>query len=177
MRNLFCLVFLSCCFSLPLLAQQTVSGKVIGADSVALAAVTVAVKNGTQVTQTDKEGFFKLSVPSNAVLVFSFVGYENQEIAVGSQSTFAVHLIGVGQNLQDVVVVGYGTQRKANVVGAISTISPGAYKEQPIVDVSSAIQGRASGVVVNSASGAPGGAVKCGSAAPTPSIQAMTRSL
>ena len=159
MRNLLCLIFLSF-LSIPLFAQQTVSGKVTGADSATVSGVTVSVKGSTQATQTDKDGYFQFSVPAGATLVFTSVGYESQEVVVGTRSDISVHLVGRGQNLQDVIVVGYGTQRKTNLVGSISTINPSSYKEQPVVDVSSAIQGRSSGVVVNSASGAPGGAVK-----------------
>ena len=161
MRNLLFLLLLLCVFHDPLLAQQRmVSGKVLGADSLGLSGVSVMVKANAQATVTDKNGAFQLNVPPNSVLVFSYVGYASQEIAVGEKSDFQVQLQQRNQTMQDVIVVGYGTQRKANLVGAISTISPNAYKEQPVVDVSSAIQGRASGVVVNSASGAPGGAVK-----------------
>lgn len=159
MRNLFCLLILLTCLQGQLFAQKTVSGKVYSGDST-LEGVTVQVKGTNQATQTNKEGSFQISVPASAVLLFSYVGFATQEIAVGNQTDIQVKLLSNSQNLQDVVVVGYGTQRKANVTGSIATISADSYKDQPVVNVSSALQGRASGIAVNSASGAPGGVVK-----------------
>ncbi len=159
MRNLFCLLILLTCLQGQLIAQKTVSGKVVSGDST-LEGVTVQVKGTNQATQTNKEGSFQISVPASAVLLFSYVGFATQEITVGNQTNIQVRLQSNSQNLQDVVVVGYGTQRKANVTGSIATISADAYKDQPVTNVSSALQGRASGIAVNSASGAPGGVVK-----------------
>ncbi len=158
MRNLSILII----FLFPgygLFAQQTVNGKVSTADS-ALAGVSVQVKGGSQATQTGTDGSFRINVPANAVLLFSYVGLITKEVAVGNQTNIQVEMQSLGQGLQDVVVVGYGTQKKTNLTGSITTISAAAYKDQPVVNVSSALQGRASGVAVNSASGAPGGVVK-----------------
>ncbi|MEO5594718.1 MAG: TonB-dependent receptor [Chitinophagaceae bacterium] len=159
MRKLVCLLILCSTFHARLLAQQMVTGKVSVADSV-LEGVTVLVKGGNQAAITNAKGVFQISVPANAVLLFSHVGYSLQEVAVGSRTNIQVQLQSTNQGLQDVVVVGYGTQKKANLTGSIATISASAYKDQPVVSVSSALQGRASGVAVSTASGAPGGVVK-----------------
>lgn len=158
MRNLSCLI-LFLFLNYWLFAQQTVSGKVFSADSV-LSGVSVQVKGSSQATQTGKDGSFRINVPANSVLLFSYVGLAPKEVPLGNQTNIQVQMQSLGQGLQDVVVVGYGTQKKANVTGSITTISAAAYKDQPVVSISSALQGRASGVAVSSASGAPGGVVK-----------------
>ena len=158
MRNVSCLlIFLF--LNYQLFAQQAVTGKVTGADSV-LTGVSVQVKGSSQSTQTDKEGVFRINASANAVLLISYVGFVTQEVNVGNQKNLQIQLQSLGQNLQDVVVVGYGTQKKSSLTGSSATISAAAYKDQPVVSVSSALQGRASGVAVSSASGAPGGVVK-----------------
>ncbi|MFT4154219.1 SusC/RagA family TonB-linked outer membrane protein [Parafilimonas sp.] len=161
MQKLTSLLMLLVCFGLHAYAQQTVSGKVTADSSGApLDGVTVSVKDGKTATQTTKDGSFRLNASPNATLIFSYVGYNSREVAVNGQSFLNVQLQAMAQNLQDVVVIGYGTQRKSNVTGSIASISSSAYKDQPVVNVSSALQGRASGVSVSSASGAPGGVVK-----------------
>lgn len=130
------------------------------ADSSVLAGVSVQVKGGTQATQTDREGRFQINVPPRSTLLISYVGFLTQEVEVGSQSNLDIQLQTSASSMQDVVVVGYGTQKKTSLTGSIANISASAYKDQPVVNVSSALQGRASGVAVNSASGAPGGVVK-----------------
>jgi len=161
MQKLTSLLVLFVCFGMQAFAQQTVTGKVSSDSSGApLEGVTVSLKEGKAVTLTTKDGSFRINVPENATLVFSYIGYSNKEVPVNGQTFVQVQLQNGTQNLQDVVVIGYGTQKKSNVTGSIATISSSAYKDQPVVNVSSALQGRASGVSVNSASGAPGGVVK-----------------
>src|SRR4051794_18234701 len=104
-------------FGTSLLAQQVVSGKISTADS-SVAGVSIQVKGGRQATQSDKEGNFQITVSPNAVLLISHVGFVTQELNVGNQKTLNVQLQSLGQNLQDVVVVGYGTQKKANLTGS-----------------------------------------------------------
>lgn len=161
MRQLTSFLICIVCFSVHAFAQQTISGKV-SADSSGnpLQGVTISVKGGKTATQTTAEGGFQITAPADAVLVFSSIGYSNKEVPVNGQSYLDVQLQAVAQNLQDVVVIGYGTQRKTNVTGAIATVSPSSYKNQPVTTVSSALQGRATGVSVSSASGAPGGVTK-----------------
>lgn len=161
MQKLTSLLALLVCLCTHIYAQQTINGKVTADSSgIPLEGVTISVKGGKAATQTTAEGSFQISAPSNAVLIFSSVGYSNKEVPVNGQSFLQVQLQTITQSLQDVVVIGYGTQRKTNVTGSISTISSSAYKDQPVVNVSSALQGRAAGVSVSSASGAPGGVTK-----------------
>ena len=98
------------------LADVTVSGRVSDEKGGTLPGVSVVLKGSTQGTTTDGEGHFKMSVPNgNAVLVFSFVGYQKQELAVGNQTTLNITLSPDDQTLNEVVVVGYGSQLKKEI--------------------------------------------------------------
>lgn len=125
--------------------------------------MSVIVKGSTLGTTTDTEGNYRLTVPNRgdgpaqATLVFSFVGYQKQEIVVGSQTTLTVTLVPDDQTLSEVVVVGYGSQRKQDITSAVSVINMKDIGEQPANNPNQILQGRAPGVVVKQKSGAPGG--------------------
>lgn len=143
-----------------LLAQtKRVTGRVVSAvatDS-ALYGISVQVK-GTKVgTVTDNDGAFALDVPANGVLVFSSVGYTTKEVPVGDQTTITVQLGADVQSLQQVVVIGYGTQRRQDLTGAVSSVSAAQIQKIPVTTVDQALQGRAAGVQVTNNDGAPGG--------------------
>ena len=142
----------------PLAADVTVSGKVVDEKGVELPGVTVTVKGGTQGTTTDGTGSFRLTVPeSSTVLVFSYVGFIKQEITVGNQSSITVTLLPDTQILNEVVVVGYGSQRRQDITSAVSVIDMSTLGEQPANNPNQILQGRAPGVTVKQTSGAPGG--------------------
>ena len=138
-----------------------VTGKVTDPEGNPLPGVTIAVKGTQQGTSTNEKGNFGIDVSNKkTTLVFSFIGSLTKEINVGSQTVINVELSPSANSLNAVVVVGYGTQRKSDITGAVSSVSASSYKDQPVVSVASALQGRASGVTINTSSGAPGGAVK-----------------
>ncbi len=140
-------------------ANVPVSGRVTQANGEGLPGVTVVVRGTTIGTNTDAEGRFSLDVPEGSTLVFSNVGYAKQEVAVtGATSSIAVLLKEDQQALSEVVVVGYGTQERQSVTGAVASVSGRDIAAQPVADAAQAIQGRAAGVQVVSNSGAPGGA-------------------
>ncbi|MCY7357296.1 MAG: SusC/RagA family TonB-linked outer membrane protein, partial [Rudanella sp.] len=140
------------------LADVVVSGKVVDEKGSGLPGVSVIMKGSTQGTTTDGEGSYRLSVPNErATLVFSFVGYTRQEVLVGTQTTLTVTLLPDDQILNEVVVVGYGSQRRQDITSAISVISMRDIGEQPANNPNQALQGRAAGVVVKQKSGTPGG--------------------
>lgn len=140
------------------LADVVVSGKVIDEKGDGLPGVSVIIKGSTQGTTTDGQGSYRLSVPNErATLVFSFVGYARQEIVVGTQTTLTVTLAPDDQTLNEVVVVGYGSQRRQDITSAVSVISMRDIGEQPANNPNQALQGRAAGVVVKQKSGTPGG--------------------
>ncbi len=132
-----------------------VRGKVVGDNDEALSSVSVTVKGVKAGTTTDSNGVFVISVPENAVLVFSSVGYVSQEINVGSQTTLNVHLVPSTGNLNQVVVVGYGTQKRLDVTGAIAHVKGDELSKQPVLTATQALQGQVAGVQVTS-SGQPG---------------------
>ncbi|EOZ92795.1 TonB-dependent receptor [Indibacter alkaliphilus LW1] len=134
-----------------------VSGTIQASDTgESLPGVNILIKGTTTGTATDLDGNFTLRVPSpDAVLIFSFIGYNQVERRVGNTTSFNITLEPDQDSLSEVVVVGYGTQARATVTSAISSISSETIRELPVPNLASAIQGRAPGVNVTNA-GAPG---------------------
>ncbi len=138
--------------------DKTVTGKVSAANGEYLPGVSVTVKNTTQGTITNVNGEFSLSVPGDdAVLVFSFIGYQSREVTVGSQSNFAIQLSTSEKALDEVVVIGYGSVKKSDVTGSVVSIKSEELKAVPVTTFDQALQGRAAGVQVVQSTGAPGG--------------------
>jgi TonB-dependent starch-binding outer membrane protein SusC len=132
-----------------------ITGKVTGENGESLPGVSVTVKGGGGGTSTDNSGDFKLTVPGNAILVVSYIGYETQEIHVDSQSVVNIKLTQSTKALDQVVVVGYGTQRRIDVTGSVAHIKGDELIKQPVLTATQAIQGKVAGVQVIS-SGQPG---------------------
>lgn len=153
-------VWLCCLFSTLAYAQdRTVTGRVNDAQT-SLPGVNVTVKGSSRGTTTDAEGTYKISVPNDqATLVFSSVGFKPQEVAVGNRTTVDVVLIADERSLNEVVVVGYGTQKKSQLTGAISSVSAKEIAELPITNARQALQGRAAGVDVVQNGSRPGAGV------------------
>ena len=134
--------------------DQTISGTVTDENGGALPGVSVLVKGTQRGTTTNQEGSYRLEVPDGpAVLVFSFVGYASQEIAVGNQSNVDVRMSVDDKALEEVVVVGYGTQKKSDLTGAVSSLSESKIQSRPVTGFNDALQGRASGVQVRQSGG------------------------
>lgn len=152
-----CLLF----SALPMMAQdRSVSGRVMGAnDNSPLPGVSILVKGTNAGTTTDGDGAFKLTVPANAVLVFSFVGYTPKEVTVGNQTALDVSLELDNRQLNEVVVVGYGTVKKSDLTGSLASVKSKEINAFPATNVLQALSGRAPGVQVTQNTGAPGGAV------------------
>jgi len=123
-----------------------------------LAGVSIQIKGSTAGTSTDANGNYALNVPNNTTLVLSFVSYDKVEMPVNGQTEINITLQPSTAGLSDVVVVGYGTQKKVNLTGAVATIGSKDLANRPVTSVSNALQGTMSGVTVTaSASGQPGG--------------------
>ncbi|MGV3642342.1 MAG: SusC/RagA family TonB-linked outer membrane protein [Adhaeribacter sp.] len=134
-----------------------VKGKVTSETGEGLPGVTVVVKGTTNGASTDGTGNFSLNVPSGATtLVVSFVGYVTQEVAVNNRSTINVSLAPDAKSLEEVVVVGYGSQLKKEVTGSVQTIASKEIKDLPVSQVTQKLQGRVAGVQINQATGKPG---------------------
>lgn len=137
-------------------AQIALKGTVVDEKNEPMIGIGIVVKNTTIGTATDLDGKFSITVPdSKSVLVFSFIGYRTQEITVGSQKELHVTLKEDLQLLDEVVVVGYGTQKKVNVTGSVSVVNPDIIENRPITNVSQALQGVVPGLnfSVNSSNG------------------------
>src|SRR6218665_1804273 len=138
--------------------MASVSGKITDAKTgEPLSGVNVAVKGTAQGTNADADGKYALTIDDpQAILVFSFVGYISQEIAVSSRSVIDVQLAPDEKLLDEVVVVGYGTQKKGSLTGAVSSVSSKDLANRPITDVGNALQGKLPGVTVVTNNGQPG---------------------
>ncbi len=140
-------------------AQDTqVSGTVVDETGTPLPGVTILLKGTTRGTTTDLDGKYSIAAPANGVLVFSFIGYNNVEETVGSRSKIDLALTPDVSNLDEVIVVGYGTQKKSQLTGAISSVGNKEIQELPITDARQALQGRAAGVDVVQPGSKPGSA-------------------
>ncbi|MGD1888987.1 MAG: SusC/RagA family TonB-linked outer membrane protein, partial [Cyclobacteriaceae bacterium] len=142
------------------LAQNTISGKVTDSETGdALPGVNVLVKGTTTGTVTNVEGSYSLSVPASAeTLVFSSVGYTSTEVPINNRSVIDVAINSDIKSLSEVVVIGYGTQERRALTGAVSSVSSEEISQLPNVNIAQALQGRAPGVVVTENSGRPGAA-------------------
>lgn len=138
------------------LQQQNISGKVTDISGAPLPGVSVVVKGTTTGTVTDINGRFTLDVPADAdVLVFSFVGMATQEVNIGKNTEFNIVLKEAELELDEVIVIGYGTQRKATLTGSVTTVNSDFIQAKPLTNSTQALQG-ALGVYVNQAGGQPG---------------------
>ena len=156
------LVFSFLLLSSNLWAQsREVSGTVAAAeDKTTLPGASIIIKGTTTGTTTDADGKFTLRVDDNsAVLQISSIGYTTQEITVGTQTDISVMLNADVQSLSEIVVVGYGTQRRKDVTGAISSVSAATIEKVPVSSVDQSLQGRAAGVQITNNDASPGGNV------------------
>ncbi|MCU7550636.1 TonB-dependent receptor [Chitinophagaceae bacterium LB-8] len=145
-------------FSFGAFAQNfPVTGKITGADGQPLAGVTVKVKGSNLAAQTSADGSFQINVPSpDAVLVVSYVGFAEQQVQVANKKQLAVSMVPQQNSLENVVVVGYGTQKKKNVTGAVASLNADNLNERPVSRVDQALVGQLAGVQVKQTSGALG---------------------
>jgi TonB-linked SusC/RagA family outer membrane protein len=140
--------------------QKTVTGTVTTQeDGSPLPGVNIILKGTGTGTVTDIEGKYALSVSSDAILVYSFIGYESQEVAVGNSSVIDIILVQEDSQLEEVVITGYSTQQKRDVTGSIASLGPEQFETIPITGVDQALQGQAPGVMVTQSSGTPGGGI------------------
>ena len=139
-------------------AVSSIMGKVLDSTGESVIGASVLVKGTTSGTITDIDGNFKLdNVPSNATLVVSYIGYQTQEIPVAGKKNFTVKLADDTQTLDEVVVVGYGVQRKSDLTGSVASVKGSdVIKSAPAADITSSLQGRLAGVSIVSSSGQPG---------------------
>ncbi|MFC4141162.1 SusC/RagA family TonB-linked outer membrane protein [Pedobacter mendelii] len=155
-KRSFLLLCLGILFAITANAQTKITGKVTSSDDkLPVIGATIKVKGATTGTTTDANGAFSIAVNPTDVLVFSFVGYVSKEVTVGNQTNISVVIQAENNNLTEVVVTGYSSQRKKDLTGAVAVVSMDLLKSQPAASAVEALQGKATGVqIIND--GAPG---------------------
>jgi TonB-linked SusC/RagA family outer membrane protein len=143
------------CSIIALAQSKTVIGKVSSIDSSPLFGVTVQLKNSTIITKTGNDGTYSISIPTNSsnILLFTYVGFESKEIAIGNLTTINVSLTEISIGLNDVVVVGYGTQKKRDVTGSVASLSKERLQQLPNTNIAQALQGSLPGIQINTNGG------------------------
>jgi TonB-dependent starch-binding outer membrane protein SusC len=137
-------------------SSKEVSGRVLDSKGEPIIGSSVVVKGTSNGTITDVKGKYTITTKENAVLTFSYVGCDTKEIAVGGQSVINVTLSESTQTIDEVVVVGYGTLKKSDLTGAISSVNSKDLKNQTVRSATEALQGKTAGIAVTSTSGSPG---------------------
>src|SRR5690606_13833179 len=150
-------LFFAALVAQPVFAQTSVRGQITDETGSALPGVNILLKGTTIGTTSDGNGSYSLEVRGdNPVLVFSFIGYENQEVVVGNQSVINVSLVPSVESLAEVVVIGYGVQRQEAVTGSVASISGDVMRDVPSGNITQALQGRLPGVEFAQTSTQPG---------------------
>ena len=156
-KKLFTLLLLFCGLTGTVFAQKTISGKINNEKGTEpIVGASIVEKGTTKGTITDFDGNFKLTVADNATLIVSFIGFSSQEIAVGNATTLNINLAESALRLDDVVVLGYGKQKKANLTGAVNSFTTEDLTQRQVSSTSQLLQGIAPGVAVWQSSGKPG---------------------
>ena len=153
------MVFLiSTCFLLEANAQRwSVSGKVTDPTGIPMPGVSVLLKGSTTASLSDGNGSYSISIPEKTgVLVFSYIGSKTKEVTVSKAGVYNVTMDDAANDLNELVVVGYGSQRKSSVTGSISTINDKELLQSPVGDLSNALAGRVPGVITKQPAGEPG---------------------
>lgn len=153
-----CIVLL---VSMQALAQNvTVSGKVTNETGQPITGASVLIKGSATGTSTDENGSFRISAPANGTLVISSVGFGTQEFAINGRTSLTITLSAVANTMEQVVVVGYGTQRREAVTGSVASISGNVMREVPAPNIAQSLQGRLPGVEMSQTSTKPGAAMQ-----------------
>jgi len=143
-------------YSLDVSAQSKISGKVVSSDQKVISGATIRAKTSGVQTVSDNAGEFTISASGSDTLVISSIGYHETSIAVNNETIITAQLELYNEQLDDIVVVGYSTQKKVNLTGAVSSISSKDIENRPITQASQALAGLSTGVVVSQGSGQPG---------------------
>ena len=141
---------------LQLKADIVITGKVSGSDGIVLVGASIHIKGSNFGVTSGPDGSFSITAAPTDILLVSYVGYQTATIPVNNRTVINVTLAPASTSLTDVVVIGYGTQKKADLTGAVSVVSSKDIQDRPIIDAGEALQGKAAGVQVISNSGKPG---------------------
>lgn len=136
--------------------KKTISGKIVDQNGQPVVGATIIEQGTTNGVITDNEGNFSFNINDAAKLDVSYIGYKTQEIAVGSRTRLDITLEEDLSIIEQVVVIGYGTQKKGNITGAVSTVSSDVIENRPITNLGAGLQGTVAGLNITSSNGAPG---------------------
>ena len=136
--------------------SRTVTGKIVDTKGEPIIGANVVVKGTTNGTITDFDGNFSIEAPSNAVLQVSYIGYVPQDVSVGNRSTLQIVIKEDTQNLDEVVVVGYGSQKKVNLTGAVEQVTSDVFEGRPTANATQMLEGVVPNLNINLADGKPG---------------------
>ena len=151
------MLFLFLLFSVTSFAQNiTIKGRILKEDGTPVSRASVTIKGTGSGTASNDQGEFELSAPGDATLVISAVDFVTKEIKVNNNTSLNVSLVSLEKSLGEVIVVGYGTQRKEAVTGSVASISGNKMREVPAPNISQALQGRLAGVEMSQTSTRPG---------------------
>ena len=152
---MLCVILTQIAFS----QTKTISGKISDDKGNPIQGATISVRGSKGGTTTDATGAFKLNVPTTAkTLLISSVGFAQQEISIGDKETFEVSLVASTQSLSDVVVIGYGTARKKDITGSVTSVKAKDFNQGVIASPDQLLQGKVSGLEITTKSGQPGAA-------------------
>jgi TonB-linked SusC/RagA family outer membrane protein len=141
-------------------AQTIISGSVVDESGISLPGVNVLEMNTTNGTATDVDGNYTLKVQDNATIVFSYIGFAELEVPVNGRTTINITMAPDATGLEEVVVVGYGTQKRSDVTGAVTSLNSEFLEDRPITNIEEALQGQVPGLSISSTGGQPGAATK-----------------
>lgn len=136
--------------------NKKITGKVTDEKNEPIIGANVVVKGSTTGTITDMDGNFTLEVPDQATLLVSYIGYTPKEVAVKNQNNLSIMMIEDSKTIDEVVVIGYGSVKKSNLTGAVSSVKTTEIQQTPMTSIDQGLVGRASGVQVTQTSGMPG---------------------
>lgn len=142
-----------------IIQDLTVSGKVVDDKNQPLVGVSIKIKGTSIGVSTDNTGRFSINVPDNGILIFSYLGFISQEVTINGRSSLDVKMVEDVNALEEVVVVGYGTQKKTDVTGSVASVSQERIKDLPVSSVDQALKGQVAGVQITQNTGSPGAGV------------------
>ena len=137
-------------------AEKKVTGKITDPNGAPLSGVTVSIKGKSKATTTNEQGIFNITADDEDVLVFSYVGYESQEIKVADKTQINISLVSAASSLENIVVIGYGTVKKRDLTGSVVSLKSDEVKKVPAGNVMESVQGKVAGVDITRTSGGAG---------------------
>lgn len=132
---------------------ETITGKITDAEGKPISGVSVSIKNSSQSTMTDANGTFTINIQAGNTLIISYIGFKSQEVAVGGQKQLRIILIEQETALDELVIVGYGKQKRINLSGAVDAISAKELENRPITSIGAGLQGLIPNLNITNASG------------------------